>query len=129
MQLDPVDFDVREMVGQVIKSCSVGMAKPAVELLCHFEPTVPIRVRADCLRLRQVLMNLLSNALKFTHQGYISLSVRHESDDRRDRLYFEVEDSGIGIPAEKQADIFRPFEQADGSTTRRYGGSGLGLTI
>ena len=99
-------------------------------MACDFEPDVPDRVIGDPGRLRQVLTNLIGNAIKFTEHGEIVVSarVRGQATDEYD-LEFSVTDTGIGIAAEKHRLIFEPFAQADGSTTRRYGGTGLGLTI
>jgi CheY-like chemotaxis protein len=91
------------------------------------DPDVPERVVADPLRIRQVLMNLVANAIKFTHQGYIQVRVSVTADGRA--LHFSVSDTGIGIPADKQETVFNAFTQADGSITRKYGGAGLGLAI
>jgi CheY-like chemotaxis protein len=101
-----------------------------LELNCSIEPDVPDALLGDPSRLRQVLLNLLGNSLKFTERGEINLTVQREfGDDAVTRLHFSVHDTGIGIPAEKQTRIFDAFTQADGSTTRRFGGTGLGLTI
>src|SRR3978361_992828 len=101
-----------------------------VELLCEIAPEAPEAVEGDPGRLRQILLNLVSNAVKFTQQGEVSLRIDVESAERDTRLLrFTVEDTGIGIPAEKQLLIFSPFTQADNSTTRKYGGTGLGLSI
>ena len=87
-------------------------------------------MRGDAGRLRQVMVNLVGNAIKFTHQGEVALKVQSDGEDEDDCiLHFTVSDTGIGIPAEKQKLIFDPFSQADTSTTRKYGGTGLGLTI
>ena len=91
-------------------------------------PDVPARVRGDSGRLRQVLINLVGNAIKFTDRGEVSVTIQR-SPDSTDALQFSVRDTGIGIPAEKQALIFEAFTQVDGSFTRRFGGTGLGLTI
>ena len=90
---------------------------------------LPETIRSDPLRLQQCLINLLGNAIKFTDTGHVILRVRLEKTDLGNELYFEVEDTGIGIPADKQEAVFQPFIQADSSTTRQYGGTGLGLTI
>ncbi len=98
--------------------------------MCEVVPEAPQVVRGDSNRLRQVMLNLLGNAVKFTSEGEVSLKVHVDAEDGKDRiLHFTVSDTGIGIPSEKQKMIFEPFTQADTSTTRKYGGTGLGLTI
>ena len=97
-----------------------------VELVVDFDPALPGKVRGDPLRLRQVITNLLGNAIKFTSEGCVVLSARRM---RGDRVRIEISDTGIGIPKEHQASLFRPFTQADSSTSRRFGGTGLGLSI
>jgi two-component system sensor histidine kinase/response regulator len=98
-----------------------------LELLCEIAPSVPDVVRGDSNRLRQVVVNLVGNAVKFTDQGEVALNVKVEAGDGADRtLHFTVSDSGIGIPPEKQKLIFQPFAQADNSTTRKYGGTAWG---
>ena len=101
-----------------------------LELNCLIEPDVPEALSGDPSRLRQVLVNLLGNSLKFTERGEVNLRVQREAaKEDTISLHFSVEDTGIGIPVEKQAGIFEAFTQADGSTARRFGGTGLGLTI
>jgi CheY-like chemotaxis protein len=102
----------------------------SLTLTGQIAPTIPTRIVGDSLRLRQILTNLIGNALKFTAAGGITISVEPESIvDQQCQLHFAVSDTGIGIPPDKQAQLFTPFTQADASTTRRYGGTGLGLTI
>jgi CheY-like chemotaxis protein len=97
---------------------------------CHFDPQVPQRLAGDPNRLRQILSNLIDNAIKFTHGGEVSVEVSPAgTEGAPSRLRFVVRDTGIGIPPEVQARLFKPFTQADGSTTRKYGGTGLGLSI
>src|SRR6185437_1031370 len=101
-----------------------------LELVCQISPTVPEFVVGDPERLRQVLLNLVGNAIKFTHHGAVLVKVSaNHVDESCAHLRFEVIDSGIGIAPNKQQRIFEAFEQADSSTTRKYGGTGLGLTI
>jgi CheY-like chemotaxis protein len=108
-----------------LQACAKGL-----ELCCSIAGEAPEALIGDPGRLRQVLFNLLGNALKFTERGVVNLTIRPESvDEEAARLHFIVEDTGIGIPLEKQAHIFEVFAQVDGSTARRFGGSGLGLTI
>ncbi len=126
VQLEQVDFQLEAQVNDVASSIS-GLVDPGrVELVVDFDPALPERICGDPLRLRQVLTNLLGNAVKFTEAGTVMLRARRGDGDR---LHLEVRDTGIGIPPEQQANLFQPFTQADSSTTRRYGGTGLGLSI
>ncbi len=100
-----------------------------LEFRVFLDPDVPDRIRTDCARLRQCLVNLIGNAIKFTETGHVHLYVHVESPQQEPHLRFDVEDTGIGIAPEKQDQIFEAFVQADGTTTRKYGGTGLGLTI
>ncbi|HTR35093.1 MAG TPA: response regulator [Bryobacteraceae bacterium] len=126
LELESVPFSLRELVAQTGKAVVLRADQKGIELFCTVEPNVADRMVGDPNRLRQVLVNLLGNAIKFTEQGEIELSVRVEADGA---LHFAVRDTGIGISAEQQARIFNRFEQADCSTTRKYGGTGLGLSI
>jgi len=130
LELDPVNFALRSVLDDTIKSLALRAHQKGLELLCRVGPDVPETVLGDPGRLRQVLLNLVGNAVKFTEQGEVLVQVTldGETDEGVD-LHFEVRDTGIGIPAEKQTTIFEAFAQADGSTTRKYGGTGLGLTI
>ncbi len=96
---------------------------------CEIAPEVPRAIRGDSTRMRQVVVYLLGNAIKFTHEGEVAIDVAVENDRESRMLHFTVSDTGTGIPIEKQKSIFDPFSQADSSTTRKYGGTGLGLTI
>jgi len=130
LELDPVPFDITELLGETTKTMALPAHEKGLELVLEVEPRVPREVVGDPTRLRQVLLNLLGNALKFTHRGKIILRVSVEKMDQTEiRLHFAVQDTGIGIPPEKQEKIFQAFEQADSSTTRQYGGTGLGLAI
>jgi CheY-like chemotaxis protein len=113
-----------------MKTLAFRADRKGIELLCHVRPGVPDVVVADGARLRQVLINLIGNAIKFTEVGEVMVEVEHEALPGDEIvLHFKVSDTGIGVPAEKQAAIFEAFEQADGDTSRRYGGTGLGLAI
>ena len=128
--LDRGNFDLRESLGDTMKSFAIRAHQQGLELACYIHPEVPRMVSADYGRLRQIVVNLVGNAIKFTERGEVTLEVAQETrDDRETVLHFTVADTGIGIPAEKQAVIFDVFEQADASTTRRHGGTGLGLAI
>ncbi len=130
MELEQITFDVRNAVGDVVRLLECSAAKKNLELVYRFDSDVPDVVVGDPVRLRQILMNLVSNAVKFTEQGKVAIEVQTEtSDDSEAILHFSVADTGIGIPADKQRDIFDAFRQSDSSTTRRYGGTGLGLAI
>jgi CheY-like chemotaxis protein len=129
LDLRAVEFDPHDVVNAAVKSVLFRAREKRLDLLCHVGPSVPHCLLADPLRLRQVLTNLLSNALKFTERGQVTLRLDLEQQADGPVLHFEVADTGIGIPMDKHAVIFEPFTQADGSHTRRYGGNGLGLTI
>jgi PAS domain S-box-containing protein len=130
LDLDPIDFVVRDRIGDVLKSLALRARAKDLELACEVDPDVPVVLVGDALRLCQVILNLVGNAVKFTDQGkvvvHVKVSVREAN---RILLHFAISDTGIGIAPDKLETIFAPFEQADGSTTRKYGGTGLGLTI
>jgi two-component system sensor histidine kinase/response regulator len=130
IDLEAIDFNLRKCLELTLKTLAMPAGKRGLELLFEVAPEVPEIVRGDANRLRQVVTNLVGNAIKFTDQGEVALKVQTESADGGERvLRFTVSDTGIGIPDEKQASIFESFSQADTSTTRKYGGTGLGLTI
>ena len=130
LSLNPVSTDLRALVDEAVDLVAMGARGKAVSLSFHVAPQLPPRVLADPLRLRQLLVNLLHNALKFTDRGSVRLEVT-VLDDSGDalQLRFSVQDTGIGIAADQLASIFSAFTQVDSSSTRRHGGSGLGLTI
>jgi signal transduction histidine kinase/CheY-like chemotaxis protein len=130
MDLEREPFTLRETLGQALKLLAVRAHKKELELAYRVAPDVPDKLRGDAGRLRQIIMNLVGNALKFTERGEVVVRVRMEADSLQQvRLKFEINDTGIGIDQAHQAKIFEPFTQADGSTTRKFGGTGLGLTI
>jgi len=130
LDLERAEFDAREAIGDAAKLLAIRASEKGVELACHIAPLVPEALLGDAGRLRQVLLNVLGNAIKFTAAGEVVLRVTVEHlAPRRVTLHFAVSDTGIGIPPEKQEQIFQAFTQADSSTTRRYGGTGLGLAI
>jgi PAS domain S-box-containing protein len=130
LSLEVIDFDLREAVESGVEMLAERAHKKGIELACWIEPEVSTRLRGDPIRLRQILANLTSNAVKFTEKGEVMVHVtRLEEDARRLVARFEVKDTGIGISPQAMARIFQEFTQADGSTTRKYGGTGLGLTI
>jgi two-component system, sensor histidine kinase and response regulator len=130
LTLDETEFDLSELLGHTCKTLGFRAHQKNLELACHVQRDVPRDLFGDAGRVRQIVVNLVGNALKFTETGEVVVSV--QVDSRRDdsvTLHFCVTDTGIGIPPEKQAIIFHAFEQADTSTTRMYGGTGLGLAI
>ena len=130
VELEAIDFNLRDCAEETLKFFSPRADEKGLELLCDFAPEVPELVEGDPGRLRQIILNLVSNAIKFTHHGEVMLKVELESEEGDTRVIrFTVTDTGIGIPAGKQVSIFSPFTQADSSTTRKYGGTGLGLSI
>jgi len=134
LDLESIEFDIRDALETVIKPFAVAAAEKKLELLCEVAPEVPSRIVGDPTRLKQIVINLAGNAIKFTSRGEVALQVGVvDGDDAAGQngvtLRFSVRDTGIGIPAEKQQVVFQAFSQADGSTTRQFGGTGLGLTI
>jgi PAS domain S-box-containing protein len=130
LRLDPVPFDLRDVLAGIVHSLALRAQETGLELAWHVTPEVPETVVGDPGRLRQILLNLIGNAVKFTEHGEVVASVRAEERTADAvRLHFAVRDSGIGIPPDKQQAIFESFTQADSSTTRKYGGTGLGLAI
>ncbi|HEX5229447.1 MAG TPA: response regulator [Bryobacteraceae bacterium] len=135
LSLDLVEFNLRDHLGQAMKTLVARAYEKNLELAYFVPPEIPDYVLGDPVRLRQVILNLVGNAIKFTEAGEVVLRVEVESQDAESQdddgfsLHYSVRDTGIGIPPEKQKVIFEPFSQADASTTRKYGGTGLGLTI
>jgi PAS domain S-box-containing protein len=146
LDLDQVGFDLRESLGDTMKTLALRAHKKSLELACRIAPDVPERLVGDAGRLRQIIINLVGNAIKFTDRGEVVVSVAlpdgdpetggqevkekgRQGDRETVALVFEVRDTGIGIAPERHGAIFDPFVQADISTTRLYGGTGLGLTI
>lgn len=130
LQLDLVEFHLRDRIGDTIKTLGLRAYQKNLELACHIKADVPDVLLGDPGRLRQVLVNLVGNAIKFTESGEVIVHVELASQSNGHIvLHFSVTDTGIGIPFDKQGMIFEAFAQVDGSTTRKYGGTGLGLTI
>ena len=132
MELVPADFSLRATLGDAVRTLSVRARDKGLELVRHVEADVSDALIGDAGRLRQVLLNLIGNAIKFTREGRVSVRVEvadGTAPEGKTVLRFMVTDTGIGIPPDGRERIFRAFEQADGTTTRRYGGTGLGLTI
>ncbi|MGJ8656538.1 MAG: response regulator [Akkermansiaceae bacterium] len=132
LELEHAPFDLRESVGDTLQTLSIQAAENGLELAFHIPPDIPQWIIGDVARLRQVIINLVGNAIKFTSSGEIVVSaepINPPIDGDTIDLHFSIRDTGIGIPKEKLAKVFEVFQQADASTTRRYGGTGLGLAI
>jgi signal transduction histidine kinase/CheY-like chemotaxis protein/CHASE2 domain-containing sensor protein len=130
LQLEEIDFNLTDVVEQTIEVLANSAYSKGIELSCRIEPTIPNHLQGDPTRLSQILTNLIGNAIKFTDRGGVSIDISEiATTDRQTTLYFQVQDTGIGIDTESQDKIFQSFSQADSSTTRQYGGTGLGLAI
>ena len=139
LELEEVDFDLQDLLDSVSETLGLRAHQKGLDLACYCEPDVPLRVRGDQGRIRQVLINLVGNAVKFTDHGEVSVRIMRRSPsgmslsspgpDSRLRVAIEVKDTGPGIPRERLEAIFQQFTQVDSSITRRYGGTGLGLSI
>ncbi len=135
IELDPIELDLRDLSEEALQLLASNAHEKGLELTCHIAPEVPRLIRADAMRVRQIVLNLLGNALKFTERGEVSVTIERAadhvcgSDPPLCLLRFSVTDSGIGISPEAQTRLFQSFSQADASTTRRYGGTGLGLAV
>jgi signal transduction histidine kinase len=128
--LEIVNIRLRESLAQIMKALNHRARQKNLSLTLQIDPQVVDQVTSDPVRLRQIIVNLVGNAIKFTRDGGVTLSVQQESQDAGQMtVRFTVKDTGIGIPLEKQKEVFASFTQADNSTTRTYGGTGLGLTI
>ena len=130
LSLEQVGFDLESLVDQTVETLSVRAHQKGLEMLVHVMPDVPLMLLGDHLRVRQVLLNLIGNSIKFTESGQVLLTVERDCEFAvPGHLHFSVADTGIGIATDKLEDVFSSFTQADSSTTRQYGGSGLGLAI
>jgi signal transduction histidine kinase/DNA-binding response OmpR family regulator len=130
LDLESIPFPIADAIADAVKPLSVIAEKKGLELIIDIAPDVPTNVVGDPVRLKQIITNLTNNAIKFTEEGHVLVSIGEESRaGDRVVLHGRVTDTGIGIPPEKQSHVFEAFSQADGSTTRRFGGTGLGLTI
>ena len=130
LELETTSFNLRELLDSVIQLMAQPAQRKHLKLELHIDPAVRLPVRGDPLRLRQVIGNLVGNAIKFTEQGGVVVNVSRQGETAsRHKLRFEVIDTGIGLSAEQQSRLFNSFTQADASTTRLYGGTGLGLAI
>jgi len=130
LELEDIEFELRHELDNTVKTMGYKARSKGLELLCRIAPDTPDKLVGDVGRVRQILINLIGNAIKFTESGHIALNVEPEFETHDQVVFhFTVSDTGIGIPLAKQAQIFNAFEQADGSTTRKFGGTGLGLSI
>jgi signal transduction histidine kinase/DNA-binding response OmpR family regulator len=130
LELDPIAFDLRSSLEETRKTLELRAVQKRLDLVCNVSDSVPKTLVGDPDRLRQIIVNLVGNAIKFTESGCVTVDVAVASEDARSTdLHFRVKDTGIGIPRDKQRRIFDAFTQADGSATRKYGGTGLGLSI
>lgn len=134
MELESIPFSLRDCVEQVLLTFASKAAAKSLELTYEIAPDVPPKFVGDEIRITQILSNLVNNSIKFTHQGGVHFNISRKPDDKlngidAEIIRIQVIDTGIGIPAEKQAQLFEAFSQADSSITRKYGGTGLGLTI
>src|SRR5450830_121815 len=129
LDLRPRVFELRPLIASSVEMVRQNIQDKPITLEVTVQPNVPLRVKTDADRLRQILINLLGNAIKFTETGEVSLTVTLSDDTSQSRLDFSIRDTGIGIPAERQDSLFKPFTQFDGSTNQRFTGSGLGLSI
>ncbi len=130
LDIDPIEFNLRDRLAEVMKAVARQAPEKNLEIACDVDPAVPDDVIGDPVRLRQIMVNLLANAIKFTSTGEVVARVSVESESHAEVVaHFHVSDTGIGIPKEKQLAIFNAFAQADASMSRKYGGTGLGLAI
>jgi PAS domain S-box-containing protein len=130
MDIEPLSFDLPRTIAETTDMLAANAQKKNIEFIVRIAPMMPRRVIGDSVRICQVLINLVSNAIKFTHRGHVLINIESETlEDDKVKLLFKIEDTGIGIPRNKLEHIFDKFTQADTSTTRKYGGTGLGLAI
>ncbi len=130
LELEAVPFNFRDLIADTVRPLALRAHEKGLEIMTDISPEIPATLVGDPVRLRQVLANLVGNAIKFTNEGHVMVAIDPESiSEDEAALQFQVMDTGIGIPADKQDLVFEPFRQADGSTTRHFGGTGLGLTI
>ncbi|MGH7779178.1 MAG: ATP-binding protein [Candidatus Binataceae bacterium] len=130
LTLESADFDLRESIGNTIEALAIRAREKGLALTCEVDPAMPVIATGDALRLRQILFNIVGNAIKFTERGTVAVTVRSEArDDGGNAIQFAVADTGIGIPPDRSREIFEEFTQVDSSTTRKFGGTGLGLAI
>ncbi|MGB9383000.1 PAS domain S-box protein [Candidatus Binatus sp.] len=130
ISLEAIEFDLKDAIEKALETLAIRAHEKGLELMVRFAPEIPDLVLGDSLRLGQILINLVGNAIKFTHKGQVMVTVEHDpGSTAAGALKFTVRDTGIGIAADQRHLLFHPFSQADSSTSRKYGGSGLGLAI
>jgi PAS domain S-box-containing protein len=129
LELEDVDFDLREVIYDTASASALQASTKGLELVVNIDPDVPVLAKGDPSRLRQIVVNLISNAIKFTHEGHILLNVSRKLPEPDSPIRIEVRDTGVGVPADRIDRLFKSFSQVDSSTTRHYGGTGLGLSI
>jgi signal transduction histidine kinase len=128
--METIDFDVSTVVEETVDMLAIQAADKGLGLSCCVDPATSTLLRGDPVRLRQVLTNLVNNAIKFTERGEVEISVMRDAEtDTQATVRFTVRDTGIGIPADRMDRLFKSFSQVDASTTRKHGGTGLGLAI
>lgn len=130
LELEEIDFDLRDMMSKTMKLLALRKKDKGIEMILDIDENIPKVIVGDPGRLRQVIINIVGNAIKFTEKGEIALRAKlNRTENGKSVIDFTISDTGIGIPQDKLKSIFEPFTQADGSTTRKFGGTGLGLTI
>jgi len=130
LELEEVEFDIRLVINNMIRTISSKSYEKGIDLICDIDRNIPYKMVGDPVRIRQIIFNVLGNAIKFTENGEVGLELKlNNKNDKIASIDFRVYDTGIGIPEDKIETIFKPFQQADGSTTRKFGGTGLGLAI
>ncbi|MBF0121301.1 MAG: PAS domain S-box protein [Desulfobacterales bacterium] len=130
LHLEEIDLDLMQIAGETMKALGIKAREKEIELAYYIAPDVPYYLLGDPMRVKQILVNLIGNAIKFTEKGEVVLKIEREWEKEGEvSLLFSIEDTGIGVPEDKQHLIFEPFIQADGSITRKFGGTGLGLAI
>ncbi len=129
VKLAPLPFDLRDAIEDVSALLATTAAEKGIELLLRFEPSLPRKVIGDAGRIRQVMTNIVGNAIKFTQEGHVWINISGNVEDEKARINFSIEDTGVGIPENQLGSIFEKFQQVDGSNTRKFEGTGLGLSI
>ncbi|MDD2367585.1 MAG: response regulator [Desulfuromonadaceae bacterium] len=130
LDIESLDFDLRTTIEDTAEMLCIWASQAGLELICRIDTEVPSYLKGDSGRLRQIIINLVGNSIKFTHEGEIVIGAAlHSEDEKSVVIRFDIRDTGIGMPADRLEAVFSPFTQVDGSTTRKYGGTGLGLAI